>query len=277
VKPAPGRAPDYDTRIRRAEVLVKSQPFAAEVLSFYARLTAYQNRLFAEIARRGAEPGKINGAVSFRGSLDTKLLPSIQDFLRFLRNEAPGPLAEFSTAVSSRPAEQWERVLIEFWTGPQQNSDGDTSDPLEQFTLRAFLQPCAEYHAAQTPKPLLASTPSVCPTCESEPLLGVLRPEGDGGKRRLLCSFCLQEWDFRRILCPACGEENEGKLPVYAAEQFPHIRVETCDTCRCYLRTIDLTKDGNAVPIVDDLAAIPLTLWASEHGYTRLQPNLLST
>jgi FdhE protein len=78
-------------------------------------------------------------------------------------------------------------------------------------------------------------------------------------------------------LCPTCGEEAEDKLPVYIAEQFPHLRVETCETCTFYLRTVDLTKDGHAVPVVDDLAAIPLSLWAHEHGYTRLQPNLLGT
>ncbi len=73
----------------------------------------------------------------------------------------------------------------------------------------------------------------------------------------MVCSFCLQEWEFRRILCPTRGEEAESKLPVYVAEQFPHIRVEACDTCKFYLRTIDLTKDGHAIPLVDDLAAIP--------------------
>ena len=56
-----------------------------------------------------------------------------------------------------------------------------------------------------------------------------------------------------------------------------HVRVEACDACKFYLRTIDLTKDGHAIPLVDDLAAIPLTLWAHEHGYSRLQPNLLGT
>jgi FdhE protein len=101
--------------------------------------------------------------------------------------------------------------------------------------------------------------------------------EGDGGKRFLLCSFCSQEWEFRRILCPTCGEESETKLPVYIAEQLPHIRVEACDTCKFYLPTVDLTKDGHAIPLVDDLAAIPLTLWAHENGYSRLQPNLLGT
>jgi FdhE protein len=113
--------------------------------------------------------------------------------------------------------------------------------------------------------------------CVGRPLFGVLRIEGDGGKRCMVCSFCGYEWEFRRILCPTCGEEEEKKLPVYVAEQFPHIRVEVCETCKFFVRTIDLTKDGHAVPVVDDLAAIPLTLWAHEHGYRRLQPNLLGS
>jgi formate dehydrogenase maturation protein FdhE len=51
--------------------------------------------------------------------------------------------------------------------------------------------------------------------------------------------------------------------------------VETCDTCHCYIKTIDLTKDGRAVPVVDELAAIPLSLWAAENGYSKVRANLL--
>jgi len=61
---------------------------------------------------------------------------------------------------------------------------------------------------------------------------GVLRIEGDGGKRFLLCAFCGTEWEFRRIYCAFCGESREQSLPVFVAEKFPHIRVEACDTCR---------------------------------------------
>jgi FdhE protein len=66
-------------------------------------------------------------------------------------------------------------------------------------------------------------------------------------------------------------------LPVYIAELFPHVRVESCETCKHFLRTFDLTKDGNAVPLVDDLAALPLSFWAEEQGYQRIQGNLLGT
>jgi FdhE protein len=98
---------------------------------------------------------------------------------------------------------------------------------------------------------------------------------GDGAKRSLICSLCATEWEYRRIVCPACGEEEVSKLPVYVAEELPHVRVEACDTCRHYIKTVELTKDGRAVPVVDELAAIPLSLWASEKGYTKLSPNLL--
>lgn len=41
------------------------------------------------------------------------------------------------------------------------------------------------------------------------------------------------------------------------------------------LGTVDLTKNDQAIPLVDDLGAIPLSLRADEHGYCRLQANLL--
>jgi formate dehydrogenase maturation protein FdhE len=38
---------------------------------------------------------------------------------------------------------------------------------------------------------------------------------------------------------------------------------------------VDLTKNGLAVPLIDELASVPLNLWARENGYTKLQLNLL--
>lgn len=52
-------------------------------------------------------------------------------------------------------------------------------------------------------------------------------------------------------------------------------RVDACDTCHYYIKTVDLTKNGRAVPVVDELAAIPLSLWAAENGYMKVSTNLL--
>jgi len=118
-------------------------------------------------------------------------------------------------------------------------------------------------------------THSLCPFCHRKPGIAVLRQQGDGARRSLMCSFCLAEWDFRRIVCPACGEEDNRKLPVYTADQFKYIRVECCDSCRTYLKAINLTRNGLAEPIVDELACVPLDLWARERGYAKLELNLL--
>jgi FdhE protein len=282
MKPAQSFGPDYDARIRRAQHLAGANPFAAEVLSLYQQVAAFQKKLCGKIA---SSPGGVpSGGARLRIPSElnlTLLLPHFPELLALLEHAGPSPVAQAVRELATRDPAEWSAMLTDFWMFGGRASDaeseahGESEKPLTEFILRAFLQPYAEFLALRMPAPQLETTYRVCPRCGSAPLVGVLHLEGDGGKRSLMCSFCMQEWEFRRILCAACGEEAENKLPVYVAEQFPHVRVEACDTCKSYLRTIDLTKDGHAVPVVDDLGAIPLSLWAQEHGYTRLQQNLL--
>jgi formate dehydrogenase maturation protein FdhE len=279
MKPAQAGAAEYDARIRRAEHLASQHPFAAEVLRFYSPIATFQKNLHADLKRTLASQLTSRQPASLRipmlaGAPDL-LSSRFSSFLSVIQESGPPPLVAAASSISVLDQPSWLSLLRAYWEVGGTNDQG--IGPFAQFIPRAFAQPLAELLAAYTTTAPVLSTQHVCPLCEGRPLLGVLRQEGDGGKRRLLCSFCLQEWDFRRIYCYACGEEDEKKLPVYVAEQFPHVRVEACDTCKVYIRTIDLTKDGNAIPLIDDLAAIPLTLWAHEHHYTRTQPNLLGT
>jgi FdhE protein len=148
------------------------------------------------------------------------------------------------------------------------------SEPLSdegKFYWRVLMQPYAEHFS----KPPGVGAASTCPSCGSRPVVGVLRGEGDGARRALICHLCASEWPYRRLICPNCGEEDKEKLPVYVAAEIDHIRVEACDTCRTYLKSVDLTKDGFAVPAVDEIATVALNLWAEEHGYTKIETNVL--
>jgi formate dehydrogenase accessory protein FdhE len=282
--------PDYDARIRRAQHLGAIHSFASEVMKFYHHLAQFQKRLYARLTPPATQHPVPASAADFRSHLDlAQLLQHFPELLVLLQNNGTAPIAEAARQLSLQGPAAWIAFLTEYWTASGSSAcrhaqdlqpsevQFPASEALTEFILQVFLQPYAEYLAAHRAAPPAIATHSVCPLCASAPLLGVLRIEGDGGKRHLLCSFCLREWEFRRILCPTCGEEAENKLPVYVAEQFPHIRVEACDTCHYYIRTIDLTKDGHAIPLIDDLAALPLTLWAAEHNYSRLHPNLLGT
>jgi len=114
-----------------------------------------------------------------------------------------------------------------------------------------------------------------CPHCGHPPQVGVLRPEGDGAALALVCSLCLSEWTFPRSQCAACGERDEKKLAYYSPEQMAYLQTQVCDTCQRYLHHVDLSKEIGAVPDVDEVAALPLDVWALERGFQKLHPNLV--
>jgi formate dehydrogenase maturation protein FdhE len=58
---------------------------------------------------------------------------------------------------------------------------------------------------------------------------------------------------------------------IYSDAEFPHIRVEACDTCGMYRKVIE---DPSAIFEVDDLASVPLDIWAVGNGYRKVTPNL---
>lgn len=142
------------------------------------------------------------------------------------------------------------------------------------FLARACLQPVAENLQL-----LLAQDThylgSVCPACGGLPQMAMLKPEGEGASRWLLCSFCLCEWPFRRVICPWCGEEDKERLPRYSADEWAHMHIEACDTCKHYLKAVDLSVNGLAVPLVDEAALAVLDVWATGRGYVKIIPNLI--
>ncbi len=145
---------------------------------------------------------------------------------------------------------------------------------LEAFARGEELEPATTFFARALLEPYAARL-DVCPWRGHKPQAAILRPEGYGAKRSLVCALCSTEWAFPRVECPACGEQDFEKLAVYTAPEFEHIRIDACESCRRYLKTVDLSKNGRAVPVVDELAAVPLDLWAAEQGYVKMQTNLL--
>jgi formate dehydrogenase accessory protein FdhE len=273
---------NYRARIDRAALLASRYSFAGEILGFYRHVATFQKDFAEHLPQLWGKQAVVPAGGELRSELNLPiLLDPFGKFLGVIEAQGPSPLASQVRQLRLEGETIWAGVLSEFWkTGLLEDAgsaESPASEPLQEFLARAFLQPYAEFIVGAMLPPVLPMTVCRCPRCNSLPLLGVLRPEGDGGKRFLVCSLCSQEWEFRRILCAHCGEEREQQLPVYVAKEFPHIRVETCESCKHFLRTIDLTKDGHAVPLVDDLAAIPLSLWAGENGYTRIQGNLLGT
>ncbi|MGA2845897.1 MAG: formate dehydrogenase accessory protein FdhE [Candidatus Acidiferrales bacterium] len=282
--------PQWDRRIRRATELSSTYPFGGEGLRFYARVATFQKSLYAEIQKALADTPKISADRPLRDELDFfLLLPHFSPFLSVIKQIAPVPLAQAAVQLAEKGPAGWQQAIEDFWhgdpeltaaadiSGLAETGDSNKANFSDQLLAWIFLQPYAEYLANHREIAIVDGTPSTCPLCGGKPIVGVLRSEGDGGKKSLICMLCAHEWAFRRIYCPACGEEREPQMAFYSAPEIAHVRVDVCDTCHVYLKSIDLTKTGLAVPVVDELATIPLDLWAREHGYEKLQINLLGT
>ncbi|MGA2883074.1 MAG: formate dehydrogenase accessory protein FdhE [Bryobacteraceae bacterium] len=245
----------YDARIERAEHLAATYPAARPLLHLYAQLAALQQPIFSGLQSKCETD--LRALVCYFPALVKLIARAGTDLLRDFA-------ATHLTGVDAQLA-----LLSAVWEG------GDALDPAGRFYARVLLQPYAEYLASRGDKNASGACPT-CPFCNARPVAGVLRGEGDGGKRWLLCSLCFTEWPYRRVLCPGCGEENKDKLPIYTAAEFPAARVDACDTCHTYLKSIDLTKDGHAIPVVDEIATVALNIWAEDHDYVKLETNLLA-
>jgi FdhE protein len=256
----------WDRWIQRADGLAAKMPEASELLTFYSRLLRLQKEVYEYLqSRRGWLP---SGALEQDLPVLRVMLPK---FLTALQSNAPDTLANEARHLLNTTATALDEMLLAFWRAP--------SD--EQFFAKAFLQPYARWLAEAGAKPTdrgIGVGDNRCPFCAGNPQLAILRldePGADVGSRKLLCSLCLTEWTFRRVVCASCGEERAPQLGYFQAEQLDYVRIDVCETCNHYIKSIDLTHLGLAVPLVDEVAAAALDLWAHERGYTKIEMNLV--
>lgn len=178
-----------------------------------------------------------------------------------------------------------EAVLLRF-------HDGNLDGIVRAWLAGDALSETDAYLARAAAAPVLEAVPEIavslrgdvtderrCPACGGLPQLAVFGETGESlltAQRRLVCSRCASEWTYARMTCVSCRETEGGKMPILADEsRLPHLRVDCCDTCRSYLVTVDLRKEPGAVPLVDEIAALPLDLLAAERGYTKIARNVM--
>lgn len=260
----------WESRISRAEQLAAQAPAAKELLTFYARLLSVQQEFYESLRRRqGWLPcGALESDLpALRG-----LMPRL---LTVVAANAPEALAVEAQQLLESSEDEIDQLLLDYWRAP---SDA-------QFFAKAFLQPYAQWLIETGASPVdrnVERGAKFCPHCNGKPQLSFLRSGGgavegaqESGGRSLLCSLCFSAWPFRRVVCVNCGEEQPAKLAYFSAPEYEHVRIEACDSCGHYLKGIDLTRLGLAVPLVDEVAAAPLDLWAREQGYMKIELNLV--
>jgi FdhE protein len=255
----------FERRASRAEALAGGSPAAADVLRFAAGLYRVQARAAAELQQSHA-------VRPFSGRLEEdgpRVLPSAAALWAYAAGQGPAALAEQARARAADDEAVGLSRLLAWWSG-----DLPTA---EDYLSRAALRPYVELLAERIIHPSRPHPPRHCPFCGGAPWIAWRKAQAgeagsEGAQRRLGCGLCGGDWPGGRIQCPCCGESDPVKLPVFQSDGHAGVRIEACEACRSYVKSIDLTVDARPIPEVDDLLSLALDLWASEQGFTRLEP-----
>jgi hypothetical protein len=265
----------WASRRLRAEELRARHPFAAEVLTLYLALLPVQEEAWSAARESAADPEEL------RGWAAAQVLPAVVD-----ATVAAGPATLAEAASEGLPEE-----ALDLWLA------GAELAPADRYLARATLGPVLEALGERAGELCERGGEGKerCPSCGGLPQLSWLASSGEKlvtGPRSLLCSRCATSWSCSRSVCPACGESEEDQLQVYteqlegpvsgngkdkvgAPPVFPHVRIAACSACDRYLIEVDMAQDARAVPEVDELAAVPLDLYAADQGLMKATPNLM--
>jgi FdhE protein len=257
-------AREFERRAARAQRLAEETTVSTEPLRFSAGLYLAQ----AEVA---AAVESIHAREPLTGHLDRdvgRIIDPATAILRFAAEHGPEVLAAAAEdRLTDESAAARTRLLV-YWE--------EGRPATEDYLSRAMLRPYVETLRIVNRAPARIHRRGRCPFCGGGPWISCRREGGEleGARRMLGCALCGAEWMFQRILCPSCFEEDPVRLPSFSSDRHPNVRVEGCETCRRYVKSLDLSLDARPIPEVDDLLSISLDLWAAEQGFARLEPGL---
>ena len=104
-----------------------------------------------------------------------------------------------------------------------------------------------------------------CPLCGHTPILALF---DDDGKKSLNCGFCWHEWPLPRLFCPFCETTDANLLRYFYSKNEQEYRVDVCDKCNKYIKTVDTRKTSRLIyPALEAVATAHLDMKAQELGH----------
>jgi FdhE protein len=267
--------------------LQRDKPAYGELLGVYRELFLAQNRLAAQpepldlsMDRNAAHQRLRDGFSLFTPEtfpLDPEAYTAFLRTVCDLVETAPDTLARCAGQVAdalSKEALDMAALGYAILMDDEQGlarfaADMDMDAGAFRFLLTNALIPLAARYAKKAAT-LLTDGPSWergrCPICGHLPSLSAL---SDKGIRTLICAFCQHQWTVPRIFCPACETRANDASAYFFSQEEAEYRVYTCDNCRFYLKTVDLSLLRRAFyPPVEVLLTLHLDIQAQEQGYT---------
>jgi FdhE protein len=276
--------PDYTPeKVRQAaEGIISARPAYRDLIMFYGRIFAAQEEVrprirlkpinlseeLIRIKRREQLPLVMASEMVFDPQVSTDLLQTLCQ----IAIDSGSELAGAARTLSG----QQEKTTALF--GPfLKAQELDVTVAAEEIgvdpkALAFFLYHCLRPSLCASADQLAAyldPSPSgeqgYCTVCGSAPAIAWLEGEG---QRYLFCSFCWHKWPVNRALCTFCGSRSrEGLLYLYSEDEKEY-RIDACESCRKYLKTVDARViSRTAYPPLEQVASLHLDIKAAEAGY----------
>jgi formate dehydrogenase accessory protein FdhE len=260
---SPATLQSWARRRRRTRQLLERHGFVRQLLGLYSALLDTQERAFQKALDDRPRPGELARYVATHVIADVAAT-----------TVAAGPTA-LASAVPERLRGQDPAAWVVAWLS------GEQLAAVDEYLARAAAGPVLEAlgpAAGDACGGVRAG--DGCPRCGGPPQVSYFTDRGEAlvsGPRMLLCGRCGESWGHPRMTCAGCGETSTGRLPIFADyDRFPHLRADACESCHRYVITVDLRRDPEAVPVVDELAALPLDLSVQARGFAKITPNLMA-
>jgi FdhE protein len=303
-------ATPWAARRERADVLRERYPFAREPLALYRALVDVQEPVWSAARLDAPSAADVPGYAAERvlpRVIEATAAAGPRALAEIVRAQFAGAPADARAEMIRRWLDGEEQTPVERYL-----ARASVGPVLEALGDRAA-DACAAGRAdreARDPRhcPVCGALPQLAFIAAPPESLAA-------GPRSLQCSRCGMAWAYPRLTCASCGESDTSKLTVLAEEgtdertlsgstvrglrgrsdpegpeprlrgtsrrdapaspRFPQMRIDACAACSRYLLSIDLGRDPRAVPAVDELAALPLDLYAVDRGFTKVTPNLM--
>jgi FdhE protein len=240
-----------------------------------AQITTYQLQIQIDEARSRLERGEPLLRVD-ELALDWDALARLfREICRIAAEHQPEHRAAFAElAIKGDQPARIEKLAREYLVNTQhalrtasQSPSSNPQSPLLAFALNNALHPFLAAHGRAMRKFVDAASwyRAYCPICGGEADFAAL--EKESGARRLLCARCDFEWTFQRSVCPFCSEDAPGKWSYFPSDDGAS-RLYVCETCKRYLKTIDVRELFREVNLpAERVLTIGMDVMAPNAGY----------
>jgi FdhE protein len=192
--------------------------------------------------------------------------------LEIAEKRAPGETGEMARKILDGEI-RFNELIYESFNPPPLEEDAadngeETSLDLVELFIEESLRPALEKVTARYGAAVRKADwmEGYCPICGREPKIGEIRDEEES--RYLFCNQCGFEWNYLRIKCPFCGNEEQQSLAYFTIEGDERYRVDVCNECKRYIKIVDFREAKQKADLdVEDIATIHLDMLANEEGY----------